>query len=180
MDTNNIKQMDTQNVFVDDKLLPHRNQWNRQSTSTIKMPMLSVSARNSPVSNQRHRFNLSSTSLTSAISQTNNNYPSILDALDMDSLEDMLLKVCLYDFCRVPMSVCVCACYVWPSLHRALDLLFYRVAFGRVMGHLSLANATVNAMQEVGVKKQSLCQLEHFDERQTSETLHDYCSVCSA
>lgn len=107
MNSNHINQMDAQHSFTDEKMFQHRNQWNRQSTSTIKMPMLSASARNSPVSNQRHRFNLSTASLTSAISQTNNNYPSILDALDTDSLEDMLCKVC-FDCCFC-VFVCVTA-----------------------------------------------------------------------
>lgn len=56
-----------------------------------KKTVTSLSAHNSPVSNKRHRLNVSTASLTSCSSQINNNYAN----LDMDSLEDMLRKVCM-------------------------------------------------------------------------------------
>lgn len=54
----------------------------------------SLSAHCSPVSNKRHKLNISTVSLASSCSsQVNNNYATSL--VDMDSLEDMLRKVCL-------------------------------------------------------------------------------------
>lgn len=53
----------------------------------------SLSAHCSPVSNKRHKLNISTASLASSCSsQVNNNYTTSL--VDMDSLEDMLRKVC--------------------------------------------------------------------------------------
>lgn len=52
----------------------------------------SLSAHCSPVSNKRHKLNISTASLASSCSsQVNNNYTTSL--VDMDSLEDMLRKV---------------------------------------------------------------------------------------
>lgn len=85
--------MDTTILFSEANLLQQKNNKNLPST-TIKIP--SLSARNSPISNKRHRYNLSTASLASYSSQTNNNYANIMDSLDMDSLEDMLRKVCVY------------------------------------------------------------------------------------
>lgn len=87
--------MDTNVLFSEANLLQQKNYKNLPST-TIKIPSLSLSARNSPISNKRHRYNLSTASLASYSSQTNNNYANIMDSLDMDSLEDMLRKVCVY------------------------------------------------------------------------------------
>lgn len=58
-----------------------------QTTTVVSS---SVSAHNSPVSNKRHKLNISTASLASCSSQVNNNYTN----LDMESLEDMLIKVC--------------------------------------------------------------------------------------
>lgn len=77
-----------------ENLLQHKNKKNLLQTSnaTIKTsPSLSLSARSSPISNKRHRLNISSASLASCSSQVNNNYN-----LDMESVEDMLRKVCVY------------------------------------------------------------------------------------
>lgn len=59
----------------------------KANVSTAK----SLAAHNSPVSNKRHRLNVSTTSLASCSSHINNNYAN----LDVDSLEDMLQKVCI-------------------------------------------------------------------------------------
>lgn len=89
-------QMDASLLLTVENLLQQKNKKNllQTSTATIKIPSLSFSARSSPVSNKRHKFNISTASLASYSSQTNNNYASIMDSLDMESLEDLLRKVC--------------------------------------------------------------------------------------
>lgn len=89
--------MDASLLLTVENLLQQKNKKNllQTSSATIKTPSLSLSARSSPVSNKRHKFNISTASLASYSSQTNNNYASIMDSLDMDSLEDLLRKVCV-------------------------------------------------------------------------------------
>lgn len=87
--------MDASLLLTVENLLQQKNKKNLLQTSnaTIRTPSLSLSARSSPVSNNRHKFNLSTVSLASYSSQTNNNYTNIMDSIDMESLEDMLRKV---------------------------------------------------------------------------------------
>lgn len=89
--------MDASLLLTVENLLQQKNKKNllQTSSATIKIPSLSLSARSSPVSNKRHKFNISTASLASYSSQTNNNYASIMDSLDMESLEDLLRKVCV-------------------------------------------------------------------------------------
>lgn len=95
--------MDASLLFAVENLLQQKNKKNllQTSSATIRTPSLSLSARSSPVSNKRHKFNLSTASLASYSSQTNNNYcaaANIMDTLDIDSLEDLLRKVCVVAF----------------------------------------------------------------------------------
>lgn len=92
--------MDASLLLTVENLLQQKNKKNLLQTSnaTIRTPSLSLSARSSPVSNNRHKFNLSTVSLASYSSQTNNNYTNVMDSIDMESLEDMLRKVFEY-FC---------------------------------------------------------------------------------
>lgn len=87
--------MDASLLLTVENLLQQKNKKNLLQTSnaTIRTPSLSLSARSSPVSNNRHKFNLSTVSLASYSSQTNNNYTNVMDSIDMESLEDMLRKV---------------------------------------------------------------------------------------
>lgn len=91
-------QMDASLLLTVENLLQQKNKKNllQTSTATIRTPSLSLSARSSPISNTRHKFNVSTVSLASYSSQTNNNYTNIMDSLDMESLEDMLRKVCCF------------------------------------------------------------------------------------
>lgn len=116
--------MDASLLFAVENLLQQKNKKNllQTSSATIRTPSLSLSARSSPVSNKRHKFNLSTASLASYSSQTNNNYcasaaANIMDTLDIDSLEDLLRKVCVLvvfpclSVCDLNTNlVCVCAC----------------------------------------------------------------------
>lgn len=89
--------MDASLLLTVENLLQQKNKKNllQTSSATIKPPSLSLSARSSPVSNKRHKFNISTASLASYSSQTNNNYANIMDSLDIESLEDLLRKVCM-------------------------------------------------------------------------------------
>lgn len=132
--------MDASLLLTVENLLQQKNKKNllQTSSATIKPPSLSLSARSSPVSNKRHKFNISTASLASYSSQTNNNYANIMDSLDIESLEDLLRKVCMrFNNCdwnstlnRVKLSavnVCVSAMNFeyelneWHLVHGMLD-----------------------------------------------------------
>lgn len=70
----------------------------------------SLSAHCSPVSNKRHKLNTSTASLASSCSsQVNNNYTTSL--VDMDSLEDMLRKVCVFIFPSIALCNDIDICW---------------------------------------------------------------------